>query len=543
MGRYYRVWSPSSGTFRKALLVALVMAVFMAPIPDCDEVFNYWEPLHYLIHGTGLQTWEYASQYALRSYAYLLAHAPPLALPLVLNATIGLGSLADGRHYPSAPVADSAWAPVWTRSLPGDANVKLLQFFALRLVLVILAIYVFSALYYVLAQRLRFSHIPIFVLVFMALAPGLFLAVPAFVPSSTAMVALTAAYAAFLDRREALAVALVGVAGLVAWPFAAWAGVPIALHMMFLGPSPLPIVRRVVKFVGFALLAGTVLIGLLLAIDSSFYGSPVLAPLNIVMYNVLATAASGGGSELYGTEPWHYYIRNGIVNFNLAFVLGLLGPFLTVLPGWLSHYNLVCGPSPAFRSRLAAYLWSIWAWLGLMLAQPHKEERFLYPIYPALCVSAAVTLACGASLLDSVLAKCSGDGDAGSSADDDDGKAAFVTRASLTSTLVWMILALFALLAVSRSVVMVVGYGAPLEVYTHLANTEFDPAFRAALPVNASVAVCVGKEWYRFPSHFFFPDARFALHFIDGGFGGLLPQAYAPLLGTLPSTTVPTWSI
>lgn len=28
-------------------------------IHDCDEVFNYWEPLHYLLYKSGFQTWEY----------------------------------------------------------------------------------------------------------------------------------------------------------------------------------------------------------------------------------------------------------------------------------------------------------------------------------------------------------------------------------------------------------------------------------------------------------------------------------------------------
>jgi alpha-1,2-mannosyltransferase len=28
-------------------------------IHDCDEVFNYWEPLHFLLYKTGFQTWEY----------------------------------------------------------------------------------------------------------------------------------------------------------------------------------------------------------------------------------------------------------------------------------------------------------------------------------------------------------------------------------------------------------------------------------------------------------------------------------------------------
>jgi alpha-1,2-mannosyltransferase len=41
------------------------------PIMDCDEVYNYWEPLHFLNYGSGFQTWEYAPQFALRTYAYI----------------------------------------------------------------------------------------------------------------------------------------------------------------------------------------------------------------------------------------------------------------------------------------------------------------------------------------------------------------------------------------------------------------------------------------------------------------------------------------
>lgn len=35
-------------------------------IADCDEVFNYWEPLHLLLYGSGFQTWEYSPLYAIR---------------------------------------------------------------------------------------------------------------------------------------------------------------------------------------------------------------------------------------------------------------------------------------------------------------------------------------------------------------------------------------------------------------------------------------------------------------------------------------------
>ena len=30
-----------------------LLATFFSQIPDCDEVFNYWEPLHFLLYGSG----------------------------------------------------------------------------------------------------------------------------------------------------------------------------------------------------------------------------------------------------------------------------------------------------------------------------------------------------------------------------------------------------------------------------------------------------------------------------------------------------------
>ena len=41
------------------LFAARLVSTYYNIIHDCDEVFNYWEPLHYLLYGYGLQTWEY----------------------------------------------------------------------------------------------------------------------------------------------------------------------------------------------------------------------------------------------------------------------------------------------------------------------------------------------------------------------------------------------------------------------------------------------------------------------------------------------------
>ena len=43
------------------------------------------------------------------------------------------------------------------------------------------------------------------------------------------------------------------------------------------------------------------------------------------------------------------------------------------------------------------------------------------------------------------------------------------------------------------------------------------------LPDEPSV-VCVGKEWYRFQSSFFFPSTNFKLGFLKSEFAGQLPR-------------------
>lgn len=36
------------------------VAAVVNHIDDTDETFGYWEPLHFLLTGRGMQTWEYA---------------------------------------------------------------------------------------------------------------------------------------------------------------------------------------------------------------------------------------------------------------------------------------------------------------------------------------------------------------------------------------------------------------------------------------------------------------------------------------------------
>ncbi len=61
------IWPPRSLERKKprtafivfCLLVPRLLSSLYNIIHDCDEVYNYWEPLHFLLYGYGMQTWEY----------------------------------------------------------------------------------------------------------------------------------------------------------------------------------------------------------------------------------------------------------------------------------------------------------------------------------------------------------------------------------------------------------------------------------------------------------------------------------------------------
>lgn len=65
----------------------------------------------------------------------------------------------------------------------------------------------------------------------------------------------------------------------------------------------------------------------LIAIDSYYYGKIVIAPVNIVLYNVFTSH----GANLYGTEPWYFYVLNCLLNFNFVFIAALFSAPLMVI--------------------------------------------------------------------------------------------------------------------------------------------------------------------------------------------------------------------
>lgn len=130
----------------------------------------------------------------------------------------------------------------------------------------------------------------------------------------------------------------------------------------------------------------------MILVDSLFYNKLVIAPWNIVSYNILSAS---GGPDLYGTEPWHYYIMNGLLNFNIAFLLALASGPILILTRIFAYKQLggkaKVGETSNF-ALLAFRLAPFYLWFAVLTSQAHKEERFMFPSHGLLCFNAATSL-------------------------------------------------------------------------------------------------------------------------------------------------------
>ena len=295
---------------------------------------------------------------------------------------------------------------------------------------------------------------------------GMFFAAPTFLPGTFTMVCVTAAAAAVLDGRPAAVVALSAAGVLVGWAVAAVAVLPFAAWVLLSAPLG--------RALGWAAAAALALGAASVAADSAFYGRPTSSMTNFLRYNVVG----GGDSALYGTEgPW-FYLHNGLLNLNVVLPLGLL-PLSWPLYG-AAKWDLLACVAPCA------------VWTAAISALPHKEERFLYVAYPLFCLAAASWIC----RLPALLAPA-GLGRAGRAL-----KNLFVAAALLLSA--------------ARAAAVLRNYRAPGLVFAAL--PEAPPA-----GAGAGVTVCVGGEWFEFPSSFYLPSPRHRLAFVRSGFDGLLP--------------------
>ncbi|XP_018573809.1 alpha-1,2-mannosyltransferase ALG9 [Anoplophora glabripennis] len=450
---------PAGETAFKILLSARFCAAIWSHISDCDETFNYWEPMHYLVFGKGLQTWEYSPEFGLRSYFYIMVHA----------------------------------APAWIYHKLLQPN-PLLMFYFVRCLLGLIC--AFAEVYFYKAICKEFGvHIGRICLAFQLFSAGMFVASTAFLPSSFAMYTCAAACAAWWQQKFALAIFFTALGSLLGWPFAALLGIPIAFDMLFRK-------QLYIDFAAWSGISALVILVPMIIIDSLIYGRFIIAPFNIVKYNVLG----GAGPNLYGTEPLSYYFVNGFLNFNFIWILALLSPLAVIL-----NYFFV--PSKN-KSTLYLPFWlslsPLFLWLTVFMLQEHKEERFLFPIYPIICLSGAITVDILQKLCFRIWTVF---------------KKMPIGTHYLDKTIFIMIavMVITSLLGVSRIFALYRNYHAPLDLMMELNRYPLE----AKISDRAQVNVCIGKDWHRYPSSFFLPNTNWNIRFIKSEFNGMLPAPYA----------------
>lgn len=442
-------------------------------------MFNYWEPTHYLNHGYGLQTWEYSPEYAIRSWTYSALH----------SLVIWIGTL-----------------PLKTLPL---AKPKVVEFYFLRVTLATVCALCQSRLYSVISRTIN-PRVAIFFAMALLFSPGMYHAAPAYLPSTFAMYTTMLGFSAFMDWTEGMkttqGVMWFGLGATLGWPFAGALVLPFVAEEVVLASitgEMFDAAMRLLQGGMQSLLA----LGIQTGLDSFFYKTFTCVPLNIVLYNVF----SGGsrGPDIYGVEPWHFYIRNLALNFNIWFFLALAAfPLLVV-----QHFIIQKAVSKQTLLRSVVFVSPFYLWLAIFTAQPHKEERFMYPVYPALALNAAISL--------HILLANFG------STDPQHLVSKIPAPIKLAVVAVPMLLSFN--VGMLRTVGTLTAYSAPLNVYQPLHNPGV---------AQPSDTVCLGKEWYRFPSSFSLPHGVHA-KFIKSEFSGLLPGEFSEArtgFGLFPGT-------
>ncbi|KAG5484837.1 hypothetical protein LSCM4_07607 [Leishmania orientalis] len=617
------------------LLLTHQCASRFLPVADCDETFNFIEPIHYLLYGYGKQTWELCSKFALRSWLFLWMYAWPAML---VHHAAGLSSI--GVYF-------------FLRILNGCIAALAEVFFMCSVW------FAFSGKAAAVAALLLLTNYPIqhaavsflptsFVMICNFVVLGCWLRTQSWTSSSAAssspqLQSFLAAPPRHLSWfvGAALFFSVLGAVG--GWPFAALLSVFVGVDLLLRFP------RITIACTPGALLVVCAAASLT---DTRYYCRWTLSAWNLVVYNVFGGAKRG--PELFGVEPWFFFWKNLTLNFHLMFVVAMLAPLAVLCaprqePATMSapsdavgsgsslddgaalgrsdslvfevcplvrsrtrtsngrgsrpahhssllaprhpHGHIYAATETALVSRLSCgrellLIMPFFAWFLLWMFIAHKEERFMTPAYPfmALAATRAICLIffpdASVSQRTPATVKCQG-----TTPDLATATAAYAQETALTcrevkrpqphhrwlpppvrssAALLWrgriagtVFLVTFFFLSYSRAMAVYSFYSGPERIFNDWhpvlqaeAQRTLEAKRQAALrdsatpegaspssllpgttaqqtqELHAHYIVCLGREWYRFPSSFFLDRASRYQFLETPNFHGMLPMSF-----------------
>ncbi|KAI0094255.1 glycosyltransferase family 22 protein [Irpex rosettiformis] len=515
-------WCPSFSLAFRIFLLIRVMGAMYAGLSDCDEVFNFWEPLHYLHRGHGFQTWETSPEFSIRSWAYILPHLWP-------------GKLANFMFGPEKRPA----------------------FFAVRILLAFISATCEAFLYRTVVDKINYraGRYLLFMMLFNA---GMWNASVAFLPSSFAMYFNAIGFTYFIEptnnsnfRRTLLATLAFATGALVGWPFAIAVALPFVFEELFLfgkdQVSPMNVtswrIKRWTRLIQCGLVAALLVLPIV-AIDTLFYGKLTIVPWNIVNYNVF----SSHGPNLYGTEHLSYYIDNLLLNMNVIIPLAFFSLPALLITHRVDFRRLGERAGPERSSPytlLAMRLLPMYVWFAIFGSQPHKEERFMFPVYPLICFNAAVCLYLVRGWMETAYVAYT--------------KSPYrASQAIIFSRFTLSVVTATSVISISRGIALYKYYHAPMALTNYFEAYEIPrilnetgyvslppPLPAGQLPTSDddnpdvridydlinpfNLTLCYGKEWHRFPGSYLVPDGV-RVEWVKSEFDGMLPGHFQKTL-------------
>jgi alpha-1,2-mannosyltransferase len=373
----------------------------------------------------------------------------------------------------------------------------------------------------------------------------------AFLPSSfamyTTMMAFSYAVAPTSSRtykRTLYATLFFATGAIVGWPFALALAIPFVFEELFLAGADQVtpesqstwFAHRWTRLITAGAASALIFIPVI-AIDTLAYGKLSIVPWNIIQYNLLGGA--NRGPDLYGTSPWHFYLLNLNLNFNVITPFALVSLPALAITYVFDRKRLGVTPASSTQSSpftlLVFRLAPFYLWLGILTSQAHKEERFMFPAYPLLCFNAAVTLYLVRGWMEVAFISAT--------------KSPYrASKTSIFRTFTSSVIFTAAAISASRIVALYVNYHAPLSLAFTFEYEEIPRLLNQTghliLPANASpgdsgggyqidttaikelkLNMCLSKEWHRFPSHFLIPSG-IRVDWVKSEFDGMLPRHF-----------------
>ncbi|EIW67903.1 hypothetical protein TREMEDRAFT_44918 [Tremella mesenterica DSM 1558] len=521
---------PSMSFAVRLLLLMRTTGAMYNVIADCDEVFNFFEPLHYFQYNSGFQTWELSPEFAIRSWAYVLLHWP---LAYIGPKVLGLG--------------------------------KRQAFFALRIFLGAISSYCEARFFRAVVHTVN-ERVGRYLLFMMMLSAGMWGASVSFLPSSFTMYTTMLAAAEWLHPSTSTPEGIkhayrgtffVAVGAIVGWPFSAVLGIPFVFEYLFLtggdavvGKERSDLYKKRWMTMSKAVIGAACVAIPIYLIDSWAYGRQTFPTFNILIYNLFPSLSSSkiGGPDLYGTSPIHFYFLNLLLNFNFLFPLSLLSLPLLCLT-WKYDYRRLgksqMRPKPGETSPytlLFMRLLPFYLWFTILSLTPHKEERFLFPSYPLLCFNASVSLYLLRGLIEGLFIKLTN-------------SPYRASRSNIFPTFTLLVVIFTGLISIGRLVGMFKWYHAPLDLAYHfeyntipslLSSLGYTPKpppkdfkqregevivpewdYTPLEELDEKITMCWAGEWFRFPGSHLFPEG-IDVKWVKTEFDGMMPRKWEP---------------